>query len=374
MIVNRTAQSLTSEGRVVPPQSSKDFAASRQAGQISPPPGPAGDDRWLDSMRRAIRSAAELRHVLGLESPGPENGASGENPSGREVDYDFPVFVPREFAARMQPGDDSDPLLLQVMPSSAEGVEVAGFDADPVGDREANVAPGVLHKYAARALIITTGACGVHCRYCFRRAFPYHEAGSRSQAYAPSLDYLRQRDDIDEVIFSGGDPLTMTDSTLETLIGEIEAIEHVKRLRIHSRMPIVIPSRVNSFLVERLRHSRLSAWMVVHSNHAAEIDAETSSALQRMVDAGIPVLNQSVLLRGINDSVAALEALSRSLIDCRVIPYYLHQLDRVAGAAHFEVPQERGLELIAQLESRLPGFAVPRYVREIAGEKSKTRL
>ncbi|TWU18298.1 EF-P beta-lysylation protein EpmB [Allorhodopirellula heiligendammensis] len=341
------------------------------AGQQVPP----ADDDWLDSMRLAIRSTTELRRMLGLATT--IAGGPDSTPAETSIDdenHGFPVFVPREFAARMRPGDETDPLLMQVMPTHAEGVEVAGFHADPVGDLQANVAPGVLHKYAARALVITTGACGVHCRYCFRRAFPYQESGSRSQAYEPSLAYLRERRDLEEVILSGGDPLTMTDAALDALISKIEGIEHIGRLRIHSRMPIVIPSRVNRSLIERLRASRLTVWMVVHSNHAAEIDGETAAALQRMVDAGIPVLNQSVLLRGVNDSVEDLESLSRALIDCRVIPYYLHQLDRVAGAAHFEVSPARGRELIEQLESRLPGFAVPRYVSEIAGEKSKTRL
>lgn len=378
MIVNRTAKSRMSKGQDAPSQAAEDCISS--VGRKESPRTfvlPA-DDAWHDSMRRAIRSASALRDYLNLDPlsapstdiPSVGNGACAAN----ELDYDFPVFVPREFAARMRPGDLSDPLLLQVMPSAEEGYDVVGFNDDPVGDAQANVAPGVLHKYAARALMITTGACGVHCRYCFRRAFPYHEAGSRTQAYAPSLEYLQQHDDIEEVILSGGDPLTMTDVAVDALLTKIEAIEHVRRLRIHSRMPIVIPSRVNGPLVERLRASRLTVWMVVHCNHAAEIDDETSAALQRMVNAGIPVLNQSVLLRGVNDSVEALASLSRALIDCRVMPYYLHQLDRVAGAAHFEVTQQRGRELIAQLESRLPGFAVPRYVSEIAGEKSKTRL
>lgn len=385
MIVNRTAKSLTSEGQVVPPQADTDCISSagreespRTSGESPRTSGRAVDDAWLESMRQAIRSAAALRDYLNLD---PFSAAAAHIPSAgkaacpaNEPDYDFPVFVPREFAARMRPGDASDPLLLQVMPSVEEGNDVAGFSVDPVGDAQANVAPGVLHKYAARALMITTGACGVHCRYCFRRSFPYHEAGSRTRAYAPSLEYLQQHDDIEEVILSGGDPLTMTDTALDALLTKIETIEHVRRLRIHSRMPIVIPSRVNRPLVERLRASRLTVWMVVHCNHAAEIDDVTSAALQRMVDAGIPVLNQSVLLRGVNDTVEALVSLSRALINCRVMPYYLHQLDRVAGAAHFEVSQQRGGELIAQLESRLPGFAVPRYVSEIAGEKSKTRL
>lgn len=353
--------SLTSDRSVVPPLSGREFLDASVHAESG------GDDAWRESMRTAIRSASELRQTLNLPAA---SGAEGD----ADADYDFPVFVPREFAARMRAGDSNDPLLRQVMPLWHESNTPPGYQSDPVGDLAANVAPGVLHKYEARALMITTGACGVHCRYCFRRSFPYNQAGSRADAFVPSIDYLRQRTDVEEVILSGGDPLTMTDSAIDELLTKIEAIEHVQRVRFHSRMPIVIPSRVNSFLIHRLRQSRLVAWMVVHSNHAAEIDAATAEALARMVDAGIPVLNQSVLLRGVNDEVGALEALSRALLQCRVIPYYLHQLDRVAGAAHFEVATERGRELIGQLESRLPGFAVPRYVAEIAGEKSKTRL
>lgn len=319
---------------------------------------------WIVSMKNAIRSARELRRILNLPS----------ETTAADADYDFPVFVSREFLSRMTPGDPDDPLLRQVLPIAEEGRQVDGFGEDPVGDLGANVAPGVLHKYHGRALMITTGACGIHCRYCFRREFPYSALGSRTEAYEPSLEYLRQRPDIEEVILSGGDPLTSTDESLDSLISQIEAIDHVSRLRIHSRMPIVIPSRVTRFLCNRLKESRLGAWMVVHANHAAEIDQETQDAIERLVDAGIPTLNQSVLLRGVNDSSAALESLSRRLVECRVIPYYLHQLDRVKGAAHFEVSDDRGRELIEELESRLPGFAVPRYVSEIAGRESKTRL
>lgn len=319
---------------------------------------------WRDSMRSAIRSVAELRSLLQLPLSDQCEGH----------DYNFPVFVTREFASRIRQGDWNDPLLRQVMPITAEGVPTPGFDGDPVGDLNASAAPGVLHKYEGRALMITTGACGIHCRYCFRREFPYAALGSRKDAYAPSIEYLRSRPDVDEVILSGGDPLTSTDESVSRLIEQIESIEHVTRLRIHTRMPIVVPSRVTPVLCDRLKQSRLTPWVVVHTNHAAEIDDETAAALQRFVDAGIPTLNQSVLLRGINDTVETLEALSRRLIACRVMPYYLHQLDRVAGAAHFEVSVQRGRELIAGLESRLPGFAVPRYVSEIAGRESKTRL
>ncbi|EMI57578.1 EF-P beta-lysylation protein EpmB [Rhodopirellula sallentina] len=401
--VNPTDESLTTEGAIVLPLSGKEISPKADRPSDIPdaapePPHPLAseraserasehpnehfsereDDRWLDSMRDAIRSGDELLDLLGLpaETLAPTNAIADESgkTAAKAPDYGFPVFVPREFAARMRPGDPNDPLLRQVLPIPDEGVEVPGFGPDPVGDLQANVVPGVLHKYSGRALVITTGACGVHCRYCFRRTFPYPQTGSRSQAYAPSIDYLSKRDDIEEVILSGGDPLTLSDASLDDLIRRIESIPHVQRLRIHTRMPIVIPSRVNERLVDRLRCSRLNAWMVVHCNHAAEIDAATERSLARLVDNGIPVLNQSVLLRGVNDDVDTLEELSRALIACRVMPYYLHQLDRVSGASHFEVNAERGRELIDELETRLPGFAVPRFVTEIAGEQSKTRL
>ncbi|SMP53511.1 L-lysine 2,3-aminomutase [Neorhodopirellula lusitana] len=369
-------ESLATDRLVVLPIRDKDFE-----------PGNHDDSRWLESMRTAIRSASELRRALNLPTrteikpetslPNPAGsvGDSTDTPAANsDQDYDFPVFVTREFVSRMKPGDWQDPLLRQVMPIAEEGLAVEGFGSDPVGDLNANVAPGVLHKYQGRALLVTSGACGIHCRYCFRREFPYAAAGSRKDAYQPSLEYLQTHPDVEEVILSGGDPLTSTDEALDDLITRLEAIPHVKRLRFHTRMPIVVPSRVTQTLLARLKRSRLTTWVVVHSNHAAEIDQATQQSLERMVDAGIPVLNQAVLLRGVNDSVDVLEALSRRLLDCRVTPYYLHQLDRVSGASHFEVPVQRGRELIAALESRLPGFAVPRYVAEITGRESKTRL
>lgn len=323
---------------------------------------------WRGSMKRAIRSAGELRKHLNLASPADDpNGAAGE-------DHGFPVFVPLEFAARMKPGDPNDPLLRQVLPLSEEAESPEGFSSDPVGDLHAAVAPGLLHKYHGRALAITTGACGIHCRYCFRREFPYSDNSSRGDHLDLALKYLRENDSVEEVLLSGGDPLTLTDDSVAELMQRIESIPHVRRLRWHTRMPIVIPSRVTDAWVERMQASRLTSWVVVHCNHPAELDAETGAALMRLVDAGVPVLNQAVLLRGVNDDVDVLESLCRRLIDLRVMPYYLHQLDRVRGAAHFEVDQDCGRALISQLESRLPGFAVPRFVCEQAGEASKTRL
>ena len=323
---------------------------------------------WRGSMKRAIRSAGELRKHLNLASPVDDpNGSAGE-------DHGFPVFVPLEFAARMKPGDPNDPLLRQVLPVPEEAESPEGFSSDPVGDLHAAVAPGLLHKYHGRALAITTGACGIHCRYCFRREFPYSDNSSRGDHLDLALKYLRENDSVEEVLLSGGDPLTLTDDSVAELMQQIESIPHVRRLRWHTRMPIVIPSRVTNAWIERMRASRLTSWVVVHCNHPAELDAETGAALMRLVDAGVPVLNQAVLLRGVNDDVDVLESLCRRLIDLRVMPYYLHQLDRVRGAAHFEVDQECGRALISQLESRLPGFAVPRFVCEQAGEASKTRL
>ncbi|MGV3486842.1 MAG: EF-P beta-lysylation protein EpmB, partial [Planctomycetaceae bacterium] len=279
-----------------------------------------------------------------------------------------------EFLSRIQPGNPADPLLRQVLAVPEELQTVPGYLEDPVGDQNATVAPGLIQKYARRALVIATGVCGIHCRYCFRREFDYSAAGSPTAPWEPAVETLRNRSDVDEVILSGGDPLSLNDARLERLLSAIESLPHVKRLRIHSRMPVVLPQRVTPELVSRLRTCRLAVWMVVHCNHAAEIDASVESALASMIDGGIPVLNQAVLLRGVNDSVDALESLCRRLVDLRVQPYYLHQLDRVLGAAHFEVPVERGQAIVDSLQERLPGYAVPRYVIEIAGERSKTPI
>jgi EF-P beta-lysylation protein EpmB len=286
----------------------------------------------------------------------------------------FSVFAPLEFIARMRVGDPHDPLLRQVLPLIDECDEAPAFVADPVEDRRFAIAPGLLQKYQGRALMIATGACAVHCRYCFRRHFPYGETPGAEEAWDPALARLAADSSIEEVILSGGDPLTLVDSALADLVGRLAAIGHLRRLRVHTRLPIVIPQRVTPQLLEWLRGSRLTPIMVVHANHPAELHAATADALGRLVDAGVPVLNQAVLLRGVNDHADTLTELSRRLVDLRVMPYYLHQLDRVAGAAHFEIPVERGRELVAELHRRLPGYAVPRYVQERPGAPGKTSL
>jgi EF-P beta-lysylation protein EpmB len=330
--------------------------------------GPGGSPQtpWRESLKRAIRSTAQLLEELELplDLLGPAQAASAG----------FPLFVPREYVARMKKGDPDDPLLLQVLPVGAELETPAGFSSDPVGDLAAEKSAGLLQKYDRRALLITTGACAIHCRYCFRRHFPYSE-GPRSVAeWEPALEIIRSDENLDEVILSGGDPLTLVDEHLGELAERLADISHLKRLRVHTRLPIMIPQRVNDELLGWLRGTRLAPIMVVHANHANEIDDAVAKSLARLVDAGVPVFNQSVLLRGINDNAAALIELSRRLVDLRVMPYYLHQLDRVQGAAHFEVADCQGVDIIEEMRQHLPGYAVPRYVQEIAGDANKRVL
>ena len=286
-------------------------------------------------------------------------------------DCSFPVFAPLSYVNRMRPGDPHDPLLRQVLPLAEEAVDAIGFSNDPVQDQAAMLRPGLLQKYTRRVLLVTTGTCAIHCRYCFRRHFPYGNGPHSPAQWQPAIEQISADPTIEEVILSGGDPLTLVDTHLAELAEHLALIPHLRRLRIHTRLPIVIPQRVTGALLEWLSSSRLVPIVVIHANHAAELDESVAAALEQLTRAGIMLLNQTVLLRGVNDSLAALSELSCRLIDLRVVPYYLHQLDRVRGAAHFEVPVERGRELVQQLRDTLPGYAVPTYVREIAGEPSK---
>jgi EF-P beta-lysylation protein EpmB len=322
-----------------------------------------GEAGWQAEILLALRDVAELCRHLDL----PEEWAC----AGAK---DFPVFVPPSYLSRIRPGDPNDPLLRQVLPVAEEAEVVSGFISDPVGDGDAKLASGVLQKYHGRALLITTGSCAVHCRYCFRRHFPYEEAPHSSAAWDAALALVAQDPTITEVILSGGDPLMLVDSRLAALVEKIEAIEHVTRLRIHTRLPIVVPARVTEELLAWLTGTRLTPVMVVHANHAQELAEDVAEALGELRCAGALLLNQAVLLRGVNDSVEAQQALSERLIELGVVPYYLHQLDRVAGAAHFEVPVDEGRRIVEELRTRLPGYMVPRYVQEIAGEANKTVL
>ncbi|MEX2168898.1 MAG: EF-P beta-lysylation protein EpmB [Pirellulales bacterium] len=321
---------------------------------------------WGQALKDTVRDPGELCRLLDLP---PEIGERARAASG-----EFPLVVPRGFIARMQPGNPHDPLLRQVLPLNDEMQSVDGFSFDPVAETHAELAPGVLQKYAGRALMVVTGTCAVHCRYCFRRHFPYEMSPARSGQWDEAIDSIRSDPSIHEVLLSGGDPLSLVDETLAELAEQLALIPHLQRLRLHTRLPIVIPERVTDEFITWLTGTRLTPIMVVHANHANEIDAAVASALGKVVDAGIPVLNQAVLLAGVNDSANALAELCERLIDLRVMPYYLHQLDRVAGAAHFEVPIERGCEIMNELHGRLPGYAVPRYVQEQPGASGKIAL
>ncbi|MBI1345614.1 EF-P beta-lysylation protein EpmB [bacterium] len=283
----------------------------------------------------------------------------------------FPLLVPESFLARMQRGNPDDPLLRQVLPLDAEFTEVSGFVADPVDDDAARKAPGLLQKYAGRALLITTGACAIHCRYCFRRHYPYAEEPRQLADWEPAFQAIEDDASLQEVLLSGGDPLMLTDARLSAFLDRLETIPHLKRLRIHTRLPIVLPSRVTTDLIERMQTSRLTVFVVLHANHPSELVGDCADMVRQLVRSGITTLNQAVLLRGVNDDIASLTMLCERLIDLGVLPYYLHQLDRVQGAAHFAVSDEVGVSLVYELRRRLPGYAVPEFVREVAGAASK---
>ncbi|WP_442484487.1 EF-P beta-lysylation protein EpmB [Aeoliella sp. SH292] len=317
---------------------------------------------WRNALRTAFRSPAELCDYLGL--PTSLGAAAG----------DFPMLVPRSYASRMVPGDPADPLLRQVLPVADEHQPAAGFTSDPVGDLAAETGRGVLHKYQGRVLLVLTGACAVNCRYCFRRHYPYSTASASPREWQSALAAITADTTIEEVLLSGGDPLVLDDELLADLTQGIESIPHVRRLRIHTRLPIVVPERVTARFAEVLASTRLNTVVVVHANHANELNHEVAGALLRLKASGTLLLNQAVLLRGVNDSTASQRALCERLIELGVLPYYLHQLDRVAGAQHFEVSVAEGLEIIRELRSQLPGYMVPRYVQEIAGEPNKRVL
>jgi len=287
---------------------------------------------------------------------------------------DFPMLVPRGFAGLMRAGDPQDPLLRQVLPTTEERLPAPGFGLDPVNDAAARRGPGLLQKYAGRALLLTTAACAVHCRYCFRRHFSVAGEASLRGRFDAALAVLVECTDIREVILSGGDPLLLDDSALGALIARLEDIPHLRRIRLHTRLPVVLPSRVGPELCRRLTDTRLQPALVIHANHPAELGDDARRALGQLRQAQIPLFNQSVLLRGVNDDLEVLTALSERLFELGVVSYYLHQLDRVQGAAHFEVSDNRALGLIKALRARLPGYLVPRLVREVPGEPHKRLL
>ena len=330
------------------------------AARLSPP---ASD--WRARWREAITDAHELLALLGLEALAAALPAD---------DAGFAMRVPRGFAARMRHGDARDPLLLQVLPQLTETQAEPGFSTDAVGDLAARSAKGVLHKYQGRALLIASGSCAVNCRYCFRRHFPYGEEMAAAGQWREALEHVRRDSSISELILSGGDPLALATGKLEELSRGLLEIPHVIRLRIHTRLPVVLPERIDAPLLEWLDALPLQKVVVLHANHAQELDTHVDEACARLRQAGVTLLNQSVLLKGINDDADTLINLSERLFAAGVLPYYLHQLDRVQGAAHFEVSDRQALALVEHLRSRLPGYLVPKLVREVGGDPSKRPL
>jgi len=320
----------------------------------------APTEAWQRELAAAIRTPAALCAALDLDPATFAADTAG-----------FPLLVPRGFVARMKRGDPHDPLLLQVLPRSEEAVPVAGFTADPVGESAAVAAAGLVRKYAGRALLLVTGGCAVHCRYCFRREFPYTEHGAHAAGLEEAISAIAADATLEEVILSGGDPLLVDDGRLAAIVDALAAISHVRRLRIHTRLPIVLPERVTPDLAGILGGCRLTVVVVVHANHPAELDGTVAAALRRLAVAPAMLLNQAVLLAGVNDSADVLAALSERLVELGVVPYYLHLLDRVRGAAHFEVLEPRARQLHRRLRDTLPGFMVPKLVREVPGAPAK---
>lgn len=321
---------------------------------------------WQTILAEAVRDGRELLRLLQLEGSGLAAALGG--------DKQFPVLVPRPFIALMNKGDEQDPLLRQVLGLQEEELQVPGYVTDPLGELPANVRPGVVHKYHGRVLLIAAGGCAVNCRYCFRRHFPYADNRIGRKKWQEALEYVAGNDSISEVILSGGDPLLLDDVALSGLCKQIADIAHVRRLRIHSRVPVVIPQRITAELVSMLAQTRLQVSLVLHVNHPAEISSQLVRGLDSLRREGITLLNQSVLLQGVNDDPHVLCRLSEALFAAGVLPYYLHRLDHVQGAHHYALAHERIAELYRYMKEHLPGYLLPRLVCEEAGQPHKTVL
>ncbi|MEB3754064.1 EF-P beta-lysylation protein EpmB [Acinetobacter sp. MD2(2019)] len=325
------------------------------------------EQNWKTQLSDLITDPKELLQQLELSTDQLLSGAI-------LASEQFKLRVPRAFVAKMNVGDALDPLLLQVLPHHLELEDHPEFVTDPLGEKEANQLPGVLHKYQSRFLLTLTGACAVHCRYCFRRHFPYQENLPKNNDWDNIRDYIEQNPQINEIILSGGDPLTLTNAKLELWIKRLESVPQVKFLRIHTRVPIVTPSRIDDEFITLLKNCRLQCIVVVHSNHAKELDPYTIDQLKNLTKHQITVLNQAVFLKGVNDCAEILADLSYRLFEANVMPYYLHVLDKVKGAQHFDLDSAQINQIYTELLAKLPGYLVPKLVREIAGEKNKTPL
>ncbi|WP_148863489.1 EF-P beta-lysylation protein EpmB [Marinobacter fonticola] len=321
---------------------------------------------WQQELARAINRPDILLSELGLPLdllPGAQAGARL-----------FSIRVPYPYLDRMEYGNPADPLLRQVLPLGDEMLASPGFVPDPLNESDHTPQQGLIRKYRSRALLMVTGTCAINCRYCFRRHFPYGDHRQSPDARSQALATLHDSPEINEIIFSGGDPLAINDQRLAAWSEDLAAIPHLKRLRIHTRLPVVIPQRIDDTFMRWFGDNPLQKVVVLHINHAREIDANVHNAMQRLRSAGVTLLNQSVILRGVNDSVDTLRELSESLFDAGILPYYLHAFDPVEGAAHFDVSDDRARALVRELLGQLPGFLVPRLVREVPGKASKTPL
>ncbi|WP_339670590.1 EF-P beta-lysylation protein EpmB [Dasania marina] len=321
---------------------------------------------WQQQLKTLVREPAQLFALLGLQAE--------DMPAHLAACQDFSLRVPTAFVDKMQPGDWNDPLLLQVLPQGAELLAQPGFIADPLQEQSNNPHPGLIHKYHGRVLLVVSGGCAINCRYCFRRHFPYEDNNPSRKEWQTALDYIAADSSISEVILSGGDPLVASDKQLAELIANIAAIPHVQTLRVHSRLPLVIPERISDEFVTLLTSSRLQTVFVIHCNHANELDSRVQQAMAKLKAAGVTLLNQSVLLAKVNDNSAALQALNEKLFAMGVLPYYLHVLDKVQGAAHFDVDESHAIALIESLRTKLPGYLVPKLVRELPQQASKTPI
>ena len=319
---------------------------------------------WQTQLSEAITSIDELLEILNLETMKAQVYAPAH----------FPLRVPRAFVAKMAVGDAYDPLLKQVLPDRQEQIAVTGYITDPLAENDQNPIKGLLHKYQSRILLTVTGACAIHCRYCFRQHFDYNANMPTSTEHLAIASYIKEHPEVNEVILSGGDPLSVSNRRLFAWLDTLEAIPQLTTIRLHTRLPLVIPERLDDALLDRFSQSRCNIVMVVHCNHANEIDTNTAQYLQRARVAGIVLLNQAVLLKGINDSVATQTALSQRLFAAGVLPYYLHVLDKVLGAAHFDNDEQSAVDLYWSLLAELPGYLVPKLVKELPNRPFKVPI
>lgn len=311
---------------------------------------------WQTQLSECISSISELCDYVGI--------------SRLNIETPFKIKVPKAFADRIQKNNPEDPLLLQVLTQTQELEITEGFCADPLQEKSFNPLPGLLHKYHGRVLVMLHGTCAIHCRYCFRRSFPYENNKPGLSGFKKIIDYLNQDPSIEEIIFSGGDPLINSDSMLSSLLSQLNTIPHLKRIRFHTRLPIVLPDRITDELITALKTTHCQLIMVIHSNAAEEVDHSVYLALQKLKPHMI-LLNQAVLLKNINDTKEKQIKLHKRLFECGVLPYYLHLLDKVEGIAHFEVSQEQAKKLMLEIQAELPGYLVPKLAQEVPKEKSK---